>query len=217
MREGGGPTVGGPPGTESEGFPVKEKGSFSLKKFLNEFEIYFGAIIFIAMTVLLFIQVVTRYLLHRSFTWTEEIATIFFVWMVYLGVCSAVLRRKHLRIDAFVEAMPFKVKKVLLIISNIIFIAFLIYLIFPLMKMVQNYASRGAATPLLKFPNAVAYGMLPLTFALTCVRLVQEIIRLAKEKEEDLGVSKPTIDMAALESEAAALQAQKAKKVEGGN
>uniref|UniRef100_UPI0020426096 TRAP transporter small permease n=1 Tax=Vermiculatibacterium agrestimuris TaxID=2941519 RepID=UPI0020426096 len=211
------PTLGRPPGTESEGFSVKEKGSFNLKKFLNEFEIYFGAIIFIAMTVLLFIQVVTRYLLHRSFTWTEEIATIFFVWMVYLGVCSAVLRRKHLRIDAFVEAMPFKVKKVLLIISNIIFIAFLIYLIFPLMKMVQNYASRGAATPLLKFPNAVAYGMLPLTFALTCIRLVQEIIRLAKEKEEDLGVSKPTIDMAALESEAAALQAQKAKKVEGGN
>lgn len=209
--------MGRPPGTESEGFSVKEKGSFNLKKFLNEFEIYFGAIIFIAMTVLLFIQVVTRYLLHRSFTWTEEIATIFFVWMVYLGVCSAVLRRKHLRIDAFVEAMPFKVKKVLLIISNIIFIAFLIYLIFPLMKMVQNYASRGAATPLLKFPNAVAYGMLPLTFALTCIRLVQEIIRLAKEKEEDLGVSKPTIDMAALESEAAALQAQKAKKVEGGN
>ena len=196
---------------------MKEKGSFNLKKFLNEFEIYFGAIIFIAMTVLLFIQVVTRYLLHRSFTWTEEIATIFFVWMVYLGVCSAVLRRKHLRIDAFVEAMPFKVKKVLLIISNIIFIALLIYLIFPLMKMVQNYDSRGAATPLLKFPNAVAYGMLPLTCALTCIRLVPEIIRLAKEKEEDLGVSKPTIDMAALESEAAALQAQKAKKVEGGN
>ena len=49
------------------------------------------------------------------------------------------------------------------------------------------------------------------------IDFVTEFFRLAKEKEEDLGVSKPTIDMAALESEAAALQAQKAKKVEGGN
>lgn len=186
------------------------------KKFLNEFEIYIGAVIFILMTILLFVQVVTRYVLHRSFTWTEEISTIFFVWMVYLGVCSAVLRRKHLRIDAFVEAMPFKVKKVLLIISNIIFIAFLLYLIFPLMTMVQNYANRGAATPLMKFPNAVAYGMLPACFALTCVRLIQEIIRLAKEKEEDLGVSKPTIDMDALEREAEVLKAQREKNEEGG-
>ena len=186
------------------------------KKFLNEFEIYIGAVIFILMTILLFVQVVTRYVFHRSFTWTEEISTIFFVWMVYLGVCSAVLRRKHLRIDAFVEAMPFKVKKILLIISNIIFIAFLLYLIFPLMTMVQNYASRGAATPLMKFPNAVAYGMLPACFALTCVRLIQEIIRLAKEKEEDLGVSKPTIDMDALEREAEVLKAQREKNEEGG-
>lgn len=70
---------------------------------------------------------------------------------------------------------------------------------------------------MLKFPNAVAYGMLPVTFGLTCIRLVQEIIRLAREREEDLGVSKPTIDMAALEEEAAARQAERdAKKAEGG-
>lgn len=191
----------------------KEKAPF-WKKFLNEFEIYFGAALFIAMTILLFVQVVSRYVFHHSFTWTEEISTIFFVWMVYLGVVAAVLRRKHLRIDAFVEAMPFKVKKILLIISNIIFIGFCLYLIFPLMTMVQNFASRGAATALIKFPNAVAYGMLPLCFALTAIRLVQEIIRLAKEKEEDLGVSKPTIDMEALEREAAEIKAKKEK--EGG-
>lgn len=188
------------------------------KKFLNEFEIYFGAVIFIAMTALLFVQVVTRYVLHKSFTWTEEISTIFFVWMVYAGVAAAVLRRKHLRIDAFVEAMPFKTKKVLLIISNIVFIIFMFYLIFPLSTIVSNYAARNATTPLLKFPNAVAYGMLPVTFGLTCIRLVQEIIRLAREREEDLGVSKPTIDMAALEEEAAARQAARdAKKRKGGS
>ena len=191
----------------------KQKAPF-WKKFLNEFEIYIGAVIFIFMTILLFVQVVTRFVIHFSFTWTEEISTILFVWMTYLGIAAAVLRRKHLKIDAFVEAMPFKVKKALLIISNVVFIVFCFYIIFPLVNIVENYASRGAGTPILDIPNAVAYGMLPICFALTAIRLVQEIIRLAHEKEEDLGVSKPTIDMAALEREAAELKAQRER--EGG-
>ena len=184
------------------------------KKLLNEFEIYLGAFIFIFMTALLFIQVVTRFLLSYSFTWTEEVATILFVWMTYLGIAAAVLRRKHLKIDAFVDAMPFKVKRTLLIISDVIFILFCFYIMFPLMDIVQNYASRGAGTPILDIPNAVAYGMLPLCFALTAIRLVQEIWRLAHEKEGELGVSKHTIDMDALEREAAELKAQREK--EGG-
>ena len=176
-----------------------------LRKFLNEFEIYLGAVLFVAMTILLFIQVVTRYVFNHAFTWTEEISTIMFVWMIYLGVVGAVLRRKHLRIDAFVESRSFRTKKILLIVSNIIFAVFCLYLIFPIMSIVMNFAKRGAVTPLMKIPNAISYGMLPVCFALTLIRLIQEILKLAKEKKEDLGVSQPTIDMAALEKEAVAL------------
>ena len=185
------------------------------QKFLNEFEIYIGAVIFVFMTAMLFIQVFSRFVIGFSFTWTEEVATILFVWMTYLGIAAAVLRRKHLKIDAFVDSMPFKVKRVMLIVSDVIFIIFCFYIIFPLMNIVENYASRGAGTPILDIPNAVAYGMLPLCFALTAIRLVQDIWRLAHEKEGELGASKPTIDMAALEREAAELKAQREK--EGGN
>lgn len=100
-----------------------------LKKFLNEFEIYMGAVIFVIMTILLFVQVVTRYFFGHAVTWAEEISTIMFVWMIYLGVAAAVLRRKHLKIDAFVETLPFKYKKMLLILSNVIFLIFSLYII----------------------------------------------------------------------------------------
>ncbi len=183
------------------------------KKLLNHFEVYAGAGIFIIMTILLFVQVVTRYCFGHAVTWAEEVATILFVWMVYLGVAAAVLSRKHLKIDAFVEMLPFKAKKTLLIISNVIFLAFSLYIIFPMMSLVNNYAAKSATSPILKIPKALSYVVMPLCFLLTAIRLVQEIIRLSKEKEKELGVSKPIIDIAALEKEAEELARQK----KGGN
>ena len=183
------------------------------KKLLNHFEVYAGAGIFIIMTILLFVQVVTRYCFGHAVTWAEEVATILFVWMVYLGVAAAVLSRKHLKIDAFVEMLPFKAKKTLLIISNVIFLAFSLYIIFPMMSLVNNYAAKRATSPILKIPKALSYVVMPLCFLLTAIRLVQEIIRLSKEKEKELGVSKPIIDIAALEKEAEELARQK----KGGN
>ena len=155
----------------------------------------------------------TRYCFGHAVTWAEEVATILFVWMVYLGVAAAVLSRKHLKIDAFVEMLPFKAKKTLLIISNVIFLAFSLYIIFPMMSLVNNYAAKSAASPILKIPKALSYVVMPLCFLLTAIRLVQEIIRLSKEKEKELGVSKPIIDIAALEKEAEELARQK----KGGN
>lgn len=183
------------------------------KKLLNHFEVYAGAGIFIIMTILLFVQVVTRYCFGHAVTWAEEVATILFVWMVYLGVAAAVLSRKHLKIDAFVEMLPFKAKKTLLIISNVIFLAFSLYIIFPMMSLVNNYAAKSATSPILKIPKALSYVVMTLCFLLTAIRLVQEIIRLSKEKEKELGVSKPIIDIAALEKEAEELARQK----KGGN
>ena len=183
------------------------------KKLLNHFEVYAGAGIFIIMTILLFVQVVTRYCFGHAVTWAEEVATILFVWMVYLGVAAAVLSRKHLKIDAFVEMLPFKAKKTLLIISNVIFLAFSLYIIFPMMSLVNNYAAKSATSPILKIPKALSYVVMPLCFLLTAIRLVQEIIRLSKEKEKELGVSKPIINIAALEKEAEELARQK----KGGN
>ena len=58
------------------------------KKLLNHFEVYAGAGIFIIMTILLFVQVVTRYCFGHAVTWAEEVATILFgkpalIWLTF--------------------------------------------------------------------------------------------------------------------------------------
>lgn len=60
---------------------------------------------------------------------------------------------------------------------------------------------KGSATLMLRIPNTVVYGSIPLFFALTAIRVVQDIYRLTKENEQTLGSSRPTIDVDALEQE----------------
>lgn len=193
-----------------------EKKKSIWKDLFNNFEMYVGAVIFVILTVLLFLQVVSRYLLAQSFTWAEELGTILFVWMTYLGVASAVTHRKHLKIDAFLIAMPFKVRKALLIISNVIFFVFSLYIISPMMDLVYNFASKDATSSILLIPKALYYFVMPLCFGVTAFRLIQDTLRLFKEEEKELGASAPTIDMEALEAEAAEFRAQR-EKMQGGN
>lgn len=175
-------------------------GKKGIKYWLNHFESYISCLSFIAITILLTIQVFSRYVLGYSFTWTEEFATILFVLMIYCAIAAAVTDRKHIRIDALSEAMPFKIKKAMKVISEVVFLFFCVYIQPALLWMISDLG--GSVTPLLRIPKKLIYGMIPVLLILAAIRLTQNILRLWKEDEETLGASKPTIDLAACEKEA---------------
>lgn len=81
------------------------------KYILNQFESYIGAALFIAICILMLVQIISRYLLGNAITWAEELATLMFVPMIYCGFASAVTNRKHISIEAVQFFAPFKVRK----------------------------------------------------------------------------------------------------------
>ena len=173
-----------------------------LWKAVNQFEIYLSAWIFIGMTILLFVQVITRYCFNRAITWTEELSCILFVWLTYLGVAAAVRTRKHLRVDVILMMLPFNAKRICLLIGNLVSMVCFGLLIGPMMELVKTFMKINAHSDLLKIPKAVAYGVVPVCMVLTIIRYIQDSIVLMKESEEKLGTSEPVIDVAALEQEA---------------
>ena len=167
--------------------------------FLLDLDQKASGILFVVIMVLLFLQVVTRYVLGHSFTWTEELSVILFVWMTYFGISSAVTHRKHLRVSALLNAVPFKVRKGMLITDNVIFMVVCVYLIFPKLQLIRSLGA--ARTPILRIPKAVSYWLIPVAMVITCIKLVLDTIRLIHEDESNLGTSKPSIDLDALEKE----------------
>lgn len=172
-------------------------GKFDLKTFLNNIELYIGTICFFILTVMLMLQVVSRYVLKHSFTWMEEFATIMFVWMIYLGISAAVTHRKHLRIDFVLNLVPFKAKRAMLIFSNVVFAVFNVYVTYVMTDVIRLLGA--SKTTMLQLPQSLVYSVIPLSLILSCIRLVQDTARMMKENKENLGASKPSMDLDACE------------------
>lgn len=161
---------------------------------LNEFENYLGAVLLLAMLVLLTLQVITRYVFRHSFTWTEEISTVMFVWLVYLGTSAAVLKGQHLRIDLLLNAFKGKAKKFMLILTDVITMAFCSIMIPYLLNIVANLSARHSVTMLLKIPQNVIYSIIPFAMVMTIIRFVQEIVIVIRTPEHDeIGITGKTI------------------------
>ena len=57
----------------------------------------------LAMVVLVVAQVIFRYVLSVSVPWTEEVARVFFVWMIFMGTCLVEEDGSQVRTLLFVE------------------------------------------------------------------------------------------------------------------
>ena len=167
---------------------------------LNNFESYISMGIFLFMTVFLTIQVISRYCFGYSLAWAEELATILFVPMIYCSISAAVTSRKHITISALQDVMPFRVRKVMLIVSNLIFLAFCLYVQKPLIELIIDLGNSTSA--ILGISKRLCYICIPLLFVLTSVRILQDTVRLAKENEQNLNKKSPTLDLDACEREA---------------
>lgn len=67
---------------------------------------WLGAILLLAIFVVILAQVVFRYALGRPLVWTEEVARYLYIWTCYLGAALAFRRGMHVRIGALVDRLP---------------------------------------------------------------------------------------------------------------
>ena len=61
-----------------------------------------AALLVVAEIVILFAGVVARYGLHRPLIWSDELASILFLWLAMLGAAVAFRRAEHMRMTAVV-------------------------------------------------------------------------------------------------------------------
>jgi TRAP-type C4-dicarboxylate transport system permease small subunit len=58
-----------------------------------------ASLLFGALTVVVALQVFTRFVLHAPFIWSEELARFLFFWVVLLGSAMSVRDRRHFVLD----------------------------------------------------------------------------------------------------------------------
>ena len=58
------------------------------------------------MVVVVFLQVLSRYLLDASLIWSEEVARLLFICLIFVGTAVLARGRNHLTVTAFVDLLP---------------------------------------------------------------------------------------------------------------
>jgi TRAP-type C4-dicarboxylate transport system permease small subunit len=89
----------------------------------------FLALCLLSMVVMVFGNVVLRYVFNSGITISEEMSRYAFVWLVFVGAVVAMRERAHIGIDTLVTRLPRLGKKICLAISEalMLFCCFLFF------------------------------------------------------------------------------------------
>ncbi len=93
-----------------------EPGS-ALGHVVHSFEETFIALILGAMTVITFVNVVLRYVFNSSLIWGLELTSALFAWLVLFGMSYAVKITAHLGVDAVINILPHRGRRILALLS----------------------------------------------------------------------------------------------------
>ena len=104
-------------------------------------------VLFSIMTVILFVNVVTRFGFSYTATWTEQAARILFVWMTFAGVSLAGMRGAHLHVTVVNMLLGEKRGKTVFWIGDIIVVLFSLFLAYKITMVMLKVMSTGQVFP----------------------------------------------------------------------
>lgn len=131
-----------------------------------------------SITLLLFVGVISRYVLSHPIIWLDELVSLQFLWLAMIGAVIAVYRNEHLRLNVVVDRLPEPYREYVHAFALVAMAAVLLALVHPTFTYVQD--EWFIRTPAMGIPNsfrvsALAFGVvgmlaLVLTFARRTVR-----------------------------------------------
>lgn len=117
-----------------------------------------------AMTVIVVIDVLGRYVLNFSFAGSAELATAMFVWLVFLGSACAARKLQHVAIDGVTGRIPAAWKAPLQVAIHAAIIAISAYMVVVSTRL--SFASWNREIDVLGVSYFFIYIIIPISFLL---------------------------------------------------
>ncbi len=144
-----------------------------------------GGTSLMVMTIVVFLQVIARYVFKAPFSWAEELTRYLMIWGTFLGAAVLIARREHIVVDILLNVIPMRSKAVLLVIGDLILFWFLVRLVLSGMELVKvssGIISTGLVIPMGYVSMAVPIGALLMIILLIPATISQfRIITRGKE------------------------------------
>ena len=162
-------------GEEAESPPRRRSFAAALESWLGTLVEIPAAMLVVAEIVILFAGVVSRYVLHAPLIWSDELASILFLWLAMLGAVVAFRRSEHMRMTALVASAGPKMRAYLDLVATCAALAFLILIVHPAYE--YAYEESFITTPALQISNTWRAAALVVG---TCLMALFALLRLIR-------------------------------------
>jgi TRAP-type transport system small permease protein len=123
-----------------------------------------------------FLGVFSRYVLHSTFTWYDEIARLLFVWIVFLGAAVGVRRSGHFRLQLLIELFSPGWRRVADVFGVLAIMLFGAVLIQQGWKLVE--LGQFQQTPVMGLSKVYVYASMPVGGALVILYSLRHLWRV---------------------------------------
>lgn len=138
------------------------------------------------MSVIVFINVILRYVFESGISWSVELSQILFLVLVFFGAIQAFKENTHIQVDVLITKVPKVWQKILAIMSNLI-ILYILYVLFrgSVQLVKENTVMH---TPILGIPQSYIYAMGVILSVLISILTIIKTVQIFTNKEEKASV-----------------------------
>ncbi len=142
-----------------------------------------------AMTLIMGVQVFSRYVLSTSLSWSEELTRYIFIWAGFLSVSYCTKKCISIKIEQFVAIFPRRGKAIFKVVNHTFELMLFLYLLPFAWKYFLSAIISGQTSPALNLPMYYVQAAPLVSFILVAFRIAQRWwielnVALGKKKEE---------------------------------
>lgn len=147
---------------------------------LEEFIMATGVILMAINTIA---NVISRFIFNHSIVFAEELNSTFILLVTFAGVGYAARHGRHIRMSAIYDAMPVKIRKILMTIIVTVTAIFMLFLAYYAVQYVYHVYSKGRVMPALGVPVYITYLWVPVGFFITGIQYALTAVKNVREKD----------------------------------
>ena len=136
------------------------------------------------MTILIFIQVVMRYVFSNSLSWSEEMVRYLFLWCSWIGASYAVKERSHFRVEMFANLIKGRGRKYYELMVLIIWFIFSVLMTWYGTQLLLFIHETGQISSGMEIPMTLPYASVPAGCGLMSLRLLIEMYKIFQPGQE---------------------------------
>lgn len=127
----------------------------------------------IAMTIIMGIQVIWRYVFGMSLSWSEEITRYIFIWEGFLSISYCTKKCISIKVEQFVALFPKRGRALFKVVNHTIELIFFFYMIPYAFLYLRSAVESGQVSPACGIPMYYIQAAPLICFVLAAIRIIQ--------------------------------------------